>query len=88
VWNTLIIKFEEVETMTANIKDITNNMTATAMKAIALNTLFGDYDLGVVTRTAEVLIEWNNTREDDEIGKLIEQLNNRGWELFEAQVTN
>jgi len=88
VWNTLIIKFEEVETMTANIKDITNNMTATAMKAIALNTLFGDYDLGVVTRTTEVLIEWNNTREDDEIGKLIEQLNNRGWELFEAQVTN
>jgi hypothetical protein len=77
VWNTLIIKFEEVETM-----------TATAMKAIALNTLFGNYDLGVVTRTAEILIEWNNTREDDEIGKLIEELNNRGWELFEAQVTN
>jgi hypothetical protein len=73
--------------MTPEIKTIINKLDATAMKAIALNTLFGDYDLGVVTRTAETLIEWNNTRENDEIGKLIEQLNNRGWELFEAQVT-
>ena len=77
-----------IATMTTEIKTIIHKLDATAMKAIALNTLFGNYDLGVVTRTVETLTEWNNTRENDEIGKLIEQLNNRGWELFEAQVTN
>lgn len=88
MWNTLIIKFEEVETMTASTKTTINSLPASAVKAIALDTLFGDYGFDVVVRTAETLIEWNNTREDDEIGKLIEELNNRGWELFEAQVTN
>ena len=73
--------------MTPEIKTIINKLDATAMKAIALNTLFGDYDIEVVARTAEVLVEWNNTREDDEIGKFIERLNNRAWELFDAQVT-
>jgi hypothetical protein len=72
--------------MTAS-KTTINSLPVSAVKAIALDTLFGDYGFDVVVRTAETLIEWNNTRENDEIGKLVEQLNNRAWELFESQVT-
>jgi predicted HAD superfamily phosphohydrolase YqeG len=73
--------------MTVNTKTTINRLPASAVKAIALDTLFGDYGFDVVVRTAETLIEWNNTRENDEIGKLIEQLNNRAWAMFEAEVT-
>jgi hypothetical protein len=73
--------------MTTDMKTTIKTLDANAMKAIALDTLFGDYGLEVVVRTLDILIEWNNTRDNDEIGKLIEKLNNRGWELFEKEVT-
>lgn len=73
--------------MTTEIKTIVHKLDATAMKAIALNTLFGGYDLDTVVRTVETLTEWNNTRENDEIGKFIEELNNRAWGMFEKEVT-
>lgn len=73
--------------MTTDMKTTINKLDATAMKAIALDTLFGDYDFETVVRTLDVLVEWNNTRDNDEIGKYIEEVNNRAWELFEKEVT-
>lgn len=73
--------------MTTDMKTTINKLDATAMKAIALDTLFGDYDFETVVRTLDVLVEWNNTRDNDEIGKFIEELNNRAWAMFEKEVT-
>jgi hypothetical protein len=69
------------------MKATINKLNATAMKAIALDTLFGDYDFETVVRTLDVLVEWNNTRDNDEIGKYIEEVNNRAWAMFEKEVT-
>ncbi len=73
--------------MTTDMKTTINKLDAPAMKAIALNTLFGDYDFETVVRTLDILVEWNNTRDNDEIGKFIEELNNRAWGMFEKEVT-
>lgn len=73
--------------MTTDMKATINKLDATAMKAIALDTLFGDYDFETVVRTLDVLVEWNNTRDNDEIGKYIEEVNNRAWAMFEKEVT-
>lgn len=73
--------------MTTDMKATINKLNATAMKAIALDTLFGDYDFETVVRTLDVLVEWNNTRDNDEIGKYIEEVNNRAWAMFEKEVT-
>lgn len=73
--------------MTTDMKTTINKLDATAMKAIALDTLFGDYDFETVVRTLDVLVEWNNTRDNDEIGKYIEEVNNRAWAMFEKEVT-
>lgn len=73
--------------MTTDMKATINKLDATAMKAIALDTLYGDYDFETVVRTLDVLVEWNNTRDNDEIGKYIEEVNNRAWAMFEKEVT-
>lgn len=73
--------------MTTEMKTNINSIPQSFMKAMGLYSLNNDLDIEVIARTAEVLVEWNNTRENDEIGRLIEQLNNRAWELFDAQVT-
>lgn len=73
--------------MTTDMKTTINKLDANAMKAIALDTLYGDYDFETVVRTLDVLVEWNNTRDNDEIGKYIEEVNNRAWAMFEKEVT-
>lgn len=74
-------------TLTTDMIETIHKLDAYAMKAIALDALFGNYDLDTVVRTVAILTEWNNTRENDEIGKFVEILNNLAWTMFEKEVT-